>query len=172
MKEFKNPSIEKSLYEHLKKRGRISTTTDETIEPPKRLFKTTSEEIINLLNISSTPLTIKEIANYLGINAKNTSKVMRNLLLYQGTNKYITKIKLGRLTQYSCNLPNDVDVPYTYKMIKHTLNLNTIKTLQDSDTKILTDAAVNEARHKVTQDILELIKTGEYEFSITIRKIK
>ena len=163
-----NMLMKKNLYDHLKKRGRISTTTDETLEPPKRLFKTTSEEIINLLNISSTPLTIKEIANYLGINAKNTSKVMRNLLLYQGTNKYITKIKLGRLTQYSCNLPNDVDVPYTYKMIKHTLNLNSTKTLKNSDNKILPDTAIN----NLTQEILELIKTGEYEFNISIKKIK
>jgi hypothetical protein len=167
-----NTLIKKNLYDHLKKRGRISTTTDETVEPPKRLFKTTSEEIINLLNISSTPLTIKEIANYLGINAKNTSKVMRNLLLYQGTNKYITKVKLGRSAQYSCNLPNDVDVPYTYKMIKHTVTLNAIKKQQNSDTRILSDADINEARHKITQEILELIKTGEYEFSISIRKIK
>jgi hypothetical protein len=163
-----NTLIKKNLYDHLKKRGRISTTTDETIEPPKRLFKTTSEEIINLLNISSTPLTIKEIANYLGINVKNTSKVMRNLLLYQGTNKYITKVKLGRSAQYSCNLPNDVDVPYTYKMIKHTLNLNSTKTLKNSDNKIVPDIAIN----NLTQEILELIKTGEYEFSISIRKIK
>ena len=118
-----NTTVEKNLQTYLKKRGRISSTTGETLESPKRCFKTTSEEIINLLNISSNPLTIKEIANYLGINTKNTSKVMRNLLLYQGTNKYITKVKLGRSAQYSCNLPNHVEIPDVYKMIKHAANV-------------------------------------------------
>ena len=147
--------LRKRLEENLKNRGRTCFTNGLTAKPPKRWFKTMTEEIIYLLNDSAIPLTTKDISNYLGFEHKSVGKAMRNILLYRNASKYISKIKNGNTVLYDCNIPDGVDVPTIYKLIRHRDNP-------------ISESKEEKSISLIPPDIIELVKAGELE--IVIRK--
>ena len=147
--------LRKRLEENLKERGRTCFTNGITIKPPERWFGSISEEIIYLLNDSAIPLTTTDLANYLGLNRKSVTKAMYNLLLHRNSSRYISKTKNGGTILYNCNIPDGVDVPTIYKLIKHKDNP-------------VSEAKEEKSINLIPPDIIELVKTGELE--IVIRK--
>lgn len=150
----------KLLENHLKGRGRITTTTGETLQSPTRMFKYIGEEIIHLLNTASYPLSIKEISNYLGINIKSVSKTLRQLFIYQGSNNHISKTKRGRVSFYSCQIPIDMSIPNYYKMIKYLTGNNHIEKIS----KVQSPNVVS-----ILTDLLNLPNSGNFEIELTIK---
>ena len=69
----------KRIFRYLQRRGRRSDTFNRTIVSPCRLFKSIPEEIIDLLIIAKTPLSAKDIADYMGFNVKSVSKSLTKM---------------------------------------------------------------------------------------------
>jgi len=147
--------LKNRLEKNLKERGRTSFTTGETANPPKRCFKTMTEEIIYLLNDSCIPLTTKNIANYLGFGHKSVSKALYLLMLHRNASTYMSKSKNGNTVLYNCNIPDGVDIPTVYKLIKH-------------EGKSISEPEKEKSISLIPPDIIDLVKTGELE--IVIRK--
>lgn len=110
------------LFTYLQRRGRIATTEGTTMIPPSRMFKTIPEEMIELLQESPFPLTIKDIANYLGLNPKSISKAMTKMMRTDIAPKYITKTKKGKTPYYSCEI-GGTTVSGLYSVIRNDFSL-------------------------------------------------
>jgi len=96
-----NPAIAKQeLFNYLKNRGRVATTDGRTLTPPRREFSSQLEEILNLLGVSSIPLTQKEISNLLGIKYKSVQRAMWQIVHFGNkSEKYIRKTKVSGKTK-------------------------------------------------------------------------
>jgi len=111
----------KRIFKYLQKRGRKSNTLNYTIIPPSRLFKSIPEEIINLLYVAKTHLSVKEIANYMGFNVKSVSKSITKMFKSEITYQYIKKVRSGKTTyfRFVSQLPHDMDISGLWKVIRN-----------------------------------------------------
>lgn len=115
-----NPA-KKRIFKYLQKRGRRSNTLNYTIIPPSRLFKSIPEEILNLLDVAKTHLSVKEIADYMGFNVKSVSKSLTKMFKSEITTQYIKKIRSGKTTyfRFVFPLPHDMDISGLWKVIRN-----------------------------------------------------
>jgi len=111
----------RELFIYLQGRGRIATTENETITSPERIFRSIQAEVINLLNISTIPLSTSQMGNYLGMSNEIITKTISKMMPSETARKYIKKRKKGRCSYYTCDLPHDIEVSSLYSIIRSDL---------------------------------------------------
>lgn len=111
--------LKRNLFRKLKRRGRISTTTEETLRGPDRLFKTVAEECLWALNESGQALSVEELSKYLDFSQKSVRKSLNLVLQFPESTNFIVKKKEGKKFYYKAFFPKDTDIPTAFKILTH-----------------------------------------------------
>ncbi len=109
----------RDILTKMKKRGRISTTTGETIVPPKLNYNI-GRDVLEVISNASHPISTKEIAYILGIKRKSVTKVLtkmfRSKVAMAAIERFEDKTPFKYLPRYS----KKVDVNNLYQLILDT----------------------------------------------------
>ena len=111
------------LVQYLKDVGRLATTTGETIQPPNFIYKNKPQKILHLLDISDVPLTVKEIANYLGDDYEKIRKALYKITPSPTAKLHLMKTKRNNKTHYSFILPHGFTIESFYSKIMDDIKL-------------------------------------------------